>query len=406
MKNIFYKLPKILRRSIVWLIEFFALMAVYAKDGRVAPTKHQKSGKTNVLIYHIDALSFGGTEKNLQMIAKYLDKATYNVFLLHGTKTEKNRAAYLDGAGVEILNFSHENTGRAWPYYFTSMNPALEQIVQDKNIDCIITATPGQTIYPFIKIRNIPIILINIFGSFSMQKNIVMNLCVSNAVQSLAERVVNKKKLMVQYNPSEKPLWNKEEAKTIRESFGIADSDLVFGRIGRADNSIFDPIGLLGFEAAVRIHPDIHYIIMSPAEAAKKLVEDRSIPNVHFLAPSYLEEDVWAFHQAIDVLAHFRKDGESCGLNIIESMLVGNPILTHKSSIWNAHLEYLDDSFSRYAEIDDYNQYGENIAQFRTLHETGELKIMGERAKEKAEKLFLIENTINLYQNIIDEAVK
>jgi hypothetical protein len=87
-------------------------------------------------------------------------------------------------------------------------------------------------------------------------------------------------------------------------------------------------------------------------------------------------------------------------------MLVGNPILTHKSSIWNAHLEYLDDSFSRYAEIDDYNQYGENIAQFRTLHETGELKIMGERAKEKAEKLFLIENTINLYQNIIDEAVK
>ena len=181
---------------------------------------------------------------------------------------------------------------------------------------------------------------------------------------------------------------------------------MVFGRIGRSDDSIFDPIGLLAFSIAVKTNPDIHYLIMSPADAAKKLVIEKKILNVHWLEPSYLEEDVWAFHQAIDVLAHFRNDGESFGLNIAESMLVGNPILTHRSHIWNAHLEYLDSSFSRYSEKDDYAQYAKNMIEFASLNTTGALKEMGQKAKEKAEKLFLIENIIGKYENIINEAVK
>ncbi|MBC7981814.1 hypothetical protein H7X65_01940, partial [Candidatus Parcubacteria bacterium] len=139
---------------------------------------------------------------------------------------------------------------------------------------------------------------------------------------------------------------------------------------------------------------------------AKKLVIEKKIPNVHWLEPSYLEDEVWAFHQAIDVLAHFRNDGESFGLNIAESMLVGNPILTHKSHIWNAHLEYLDNSFSRYTDKDDYEQYAKNMIEFAELHNSGKLKEMGQEAKIKAEGLFLIENCIGKYENIINEATQ
>lgn len=408
MKNFFYILPKPIRRLIVNTLEQLTFLYVkfYVNDDTALTRKRDPNTKINVLIYHISALTFGGTEKNLQMIAKYLDKTKYNVFLFHATKTEKNRLDYLKDSNVNVIEFDYTNVRSGWPYVIDDMKPSLQSVINDNKVDCIITATPGHTIYPLIQIRNIPIILLNIFGSFSMQKNIVKHLCVSNTVKKLAERVVENEKLQVQYNPSERPILNQEKANALREKFAIKDTDLVFGRIGRADDSIFDPIGLLAFDIAIRTNPDIHYLIMSPANAAKKLVIEHKIPNVHWIEPSYHEEDVWAFHQAIDVLAHFRADGESCGLNIIESMLVGNPILTHKSHIWNAHLEYLDDSFSRYTEKNDCEQYAKNMIEFAEFHKSGKLKEMGQKAKEKGEKLFLIENIIGKYENIINEAVQ
>lgn len=387
------------------MMEYKAFLSIKNKTQKIIIKKHSHSGKVNILIYHISALSFGGTEKNLQMIAKYLNKDKYNIFLMHGTKTEKNRLSYLQDTNVKIIDFTFDSIEPNWPYFINNMNPLLESILNEYEIDCIITATPGHTIYPIINIKKIPILLINIFGSFSLQKNIKKHICISEEVKKLAKRVVDKNKLEVQYIPSERPLIRLAEARGLRERFNIKDSDLVFGRIGREDDSIFDPIALLAFEIAVKTNPDIHYIIMSPANLAKKLVTEHNISNIHWLEPSYLEKDVWAFHQSIDVLAHSRIDGESCGLNIIESMLVGNPILTHKSHIWNAHLEYLDNSFSRYSEKDNYEQYAKNIIEFANLHKMGKLKQMGQKAKTKAEELFLIENIIGKYESMIDESI-
>lgn len=403
MKKGFYLLPKPIRRSIVRLIESIAFLHTRNK---IKVNKSALTDKINVLIYHKTALSFGGTEKNLQMIAKYLNPNKYNVFILHATEHEKSRLAYLENTNVKIIPFTFTSVDSNWPYAIKDMNPMVENVINENNIHCIVTATPGQTIYPLINVRNIPIILINIFGSFTVQNNIAKHICISEDVKRLAKRIVTEDKLTVQYIPSERPILNPEKAKALRERFAIKDTDLVFGRIGRADDSIFDPIGLLAFDIAIKTNPDIHYLIMSPADAAKKLVIEKKIPNVHWLEPSYLEEDVWAFHQAIDVLAHFRNDGESFGLNIAESILVGNPILTHKSHIWNAHLEYLDDSFSRYTEKDDYEQYAKNMIEFAEFHKLGKLKEMGQRAKEKGEKLFLIENIIGKYENIINETVQ
>jgi glycosyltransferase involved in cell wall biosynthesis len=405
LKNIFYSFPKFIRQVILYIIESLTYLKLKKqKIDKIIKKGHYK--KKNILIYHRDCLSFGGTEKNLQMIAKYLDRKKYNVFLMHGTKTENNRASYLNNTGTKIIKFFYDEVGKNWPYFLSNMQPPLEKAVGDCLIDCIVTATPGQTVYPIINIRNIPIILINIFGSFSVQNNIKSHICISEEVKNLAGRVVPEDKLKVQYIPSEKPIINTNKAKQIRQKFEIKDNELVFGRIGRADDSIFDPIGLLAFEIAVKKQPDIHYIIMSPANKAKQLVADRKIPNIHWLEPSYTEEDVWAFHQAINVLAHFRSDGESCGLNIIESMLVGNPILSHKSHIWNAHLEYLDDSFSRVSEKDDYNEYAQNMLEFIDLNKDGKLKQTGQMAKEKAERMFLIENAIKRYEQIIDRAIQ
>ncbi len=407
MKKVFYIIPISIRRLIVRSIENVAFrFTKNVGNPSLLTPQRRRDDKKNILIYHASALSFGGTEKNLQMIAKYLNKGKFNVFLMDGTKTQETRLSYLAHTQVEIIPFTYSHVAPRWPYVLHDMNPLLEKVVQEKNIDCIITATPGQTTYPLTNIRDIPIIILNIFGSFSLQKNIKKHICISHEVKKLAARVVPEELLDVQYIPSERPLLEPVRAQLIRTKFGIKEHELVFGRIGRSDDSIFDPIGILAFEIALQAKPNIHYIIMSPAPAAKKLVEERRIRNVHWLDASFKEEDIWAFHEAIDVLAHFRADGESCGLNIIESMLVGNPILTHKSNIWNAHLEYLDPEFSLVAEKDDYKQYGENIIEYTKLHQLGLLKDTGALAKEKAEKIFLIENVMPKYERIIHEAMK
>ena len=123
-------------------------------------------------------------------------------------------------------------------------------------------------------------------------------------------------------------------------------------------------------------------------------MRERAIPNVHFLEPSPKEEDVWTFHNAIDVLAHYRRDGETQGLNINEAMLARKPIITHKSKHWNAHLEYLDESFSFIAEMDNSDQYAEFMNFFALYENKDRIKEMGNLARDKAIKLFLPEESI------------
>ena len=142
MKNIFYQLPKKIRQLIVKAIEIGAFIYIKYRTRTINTVEKNLSGKTNILVYHISALSFGGTEKNLQMIAKYLDKNKYNVFLMHGTKTEKNRLDYLKDTGVNIIHFEYDKVQPRWPYFLYNMDPKLETIINENKIDCIITATP------------------------------------------------------------------------------------------------------------------------------------------------------------------------------------------------------------------------------------------------------------------------
>jgi hypothetical protein len=86
-------------------------------------------------------------------------------------------------------------------------------------------------------------------------------------------------------------------------------------------------------------------------------------------------------------------------------MLSAKPVITHKSHIWNAHLEYLDESFSRIANQNDIITYAEYLLEFAHLKDTGELVDMGSKAKSKSEKLFLITSLIKDFENLIKQAV-
>lgn len=370
-----------------------------------------KNSKKRILIYHFSSISYGGTEKYLQIVARKLNKEKYSVFFMYPTKMledgimSRSRLNKLTEAGVSVIPFDYSSRSTNPPYIVSGLNPDITNLVDTLNIDLFLTADSGGPNFPFSIMRSVPIILINIFGQPNTQKNILTHLCISKEVSEKLSPVVSEQKRVVLPIPQELP--NKQlllGGIKIREKFNIGTSDFLFGRIGRPDDGIFDPIAIRAFQRIVKLNPNAHYLIMAPMPLLQKLVRDEKIVNVHFLPPSADDADIWAFHGAIDALAHFRNDGESFGLNITESMFAGNPIITHRSHLWNAHLEYLDPIFSFVAEKDDVSQYSDYMKKVMDLKAQGKIDSLCLAAKQEAQKLFLSENIIPKIENLIDSA--
>ncbi len=417
VKKLSPHIPRFIRFSLYRIYEDFFTKKVLLENPKLWKFIWYKNTKKNVkkkiLFYHLSGLSFGGTEKALQIIAKHIDKKKYDIFFMYSSKPRigvnkaDGRKDYLGDSGVTLIDFNYTMQDTKYPYVVKDATPSIFDVIKKENIDLIFTAASGYSEYPFNILRKLPILLINIFGSPSTQKNIIKHLCISDEVAEKIRPVVSEKKIEVIYIQSESPVSGSYEAgKKIRRDFGITDTDFVFGRIGRADNGIFDSIGIEAFKKIQNEYPNAHYIIMSPPPILVEQVEKEQIQNIHFLKPSSDEKDIWAFHQSIDCLAHFRKDGESCGLNIAESMLCGKPILSHRSHQWNAHTEYLDNDFSYVADIDDVEQYATNMRKMIEAKKSGTIITMGERAKMKAEKLFLIDNNIAQIESIIEKSIQ
>ncbi len=421
MKKIFLFIPIAIYKYLTWLhgemftkksIKTLKLENCNYKIGKKENRK--KNSKTKILFYHISGLSFGGTEKHLQILAKHINKEVYDVYFMYSPKprgeentTIDGRKNYLQKNNIKLISFDYESIDKDYPYTVRQSNPSIFDVIRKENIDLLVTADAGYNHFPINLIREIPIIYINVFGAIHNKKNIAMNICVSNTIVNKIKLFIPKNKISIMYVPSEKPLKASiKEGELLRKKLGIQDTDMAFGRIGRAVDSIFDPIGIRAFQRLVTNNKKVHYIIMAPPPALQKIVKEDSIPNVHFLDPTFQEKDIWAFHQAIDCLAHFRKDGETFGLTIAESMLCGNPIITHKSKIDNAHLEYLSNEFSRVARIDNVSDYYSHMSEFTDLKDTqNSLKKLGDLAKKQAEKLFLIDTAIVYFEETINNII-
>lgn len=364
------------------------------------------AAKIRVLFYDKRGLGFAGTQKFLQILAKHLNKDRFEVFFMYGSKFGSERLSYLKDSAVNLIDFSFTRESNTLPYMLEGMRPHIFDVLKNNQIDVLVATGSGYPEFPVANITKLPIVYINVFSSINPQENIAHYICISPYLKRLVDPCLPNRKVDVIYIQSERPpKEGLEWGKQLRSSLGISDDDFLFGRIGRPDEKIFDPIGLLAFEKVVAEKHSAHYLIMAPSQNAIDLVKNRSIPNVHFLPPSGEEKDIWAFHFAQDAMAHFRKDGETQGLNISESMLAGKPIISHKSRVWNAHVEYLDDSFARVAGVDAVDEYAGYMKLFIKLKSEGKLRLMGEQAQVRAESLFLIENNIGKFEVMLKAAV-
>ncbi len=369
-KRILQILPRPIRTGVVFIREWWwrRIMVNWEKNNYPYLEHYKSSGPIkNILIYNINGLSFGGTEKCLQVIANSLADE-YKVFLMYGDKTAIEERKNTMSSKITYIPFSYMDDEVTVPHRITGMKPHIKEVIQENDIDLIITASPGYAHYPWNTINNIPIILVNIFGAPTLQKNVRKVISISKTVQLHAEKwtdILPNRNVTIYAPLAKLPPENTALLRNnLRAKLKIPESDFVYGRIGRNDDSIFDPIGIRAWQKIAHDYPNAHYLIMSPPPILVKIIEDENIPRVHLLPPSGKEEDIWAFHSTIDAMAHFRRDGETSGVAIAESLMLGKPILTHRSHIWNAHLEYLDDSCSLIADFDNVIEYSENMRAF------------------------------------------
>lgn len=371
--------------------------------------------KPRILFYNIMGLGYTGTDKFLQVLAKNLDKGVYDVFFMYGEQDipgsgvhdVSSRLSYILEGKVFPIRFDYKTRQSKQPYFVEGMSPDVFAVIKDFQIDLLVVAGAGNSEFPFSAVRKIPIILINVFGEPNIQKNITYHVCISHEVARHLRPIVPENKIKVMYVPSEGPMANsKQYGLKLRAKLGIPPQDVVFGRIGRSTEGIFDPIGIRAFERVVKQYKHLHYLIVSPPEILKKIVVEGKIPNVHFVEASGLEETMWGFYEAMDVLAHFRKDGESFGLNIAEAMFCGKPIISHKSRQWNAHLEYLDPSFSFVTETDNVDEYAQAMEFFAKPENSEKITIMGEAAKKKAFQISHISNHIGEFEKLLQQSLK
>jgi len=396
IKKILYKLPLPFRYAVVFIRELYWKNVIEKWERKNYPNlpilRYKKDCIKNVLIYQINGLSHGGTEKNLQLIANALADQ-YEVYFMYGDKSaQEERKETLDSR-IKFIPFSYKLNEVTVPHRLHGMKPHLKEVLASNDIDLIITASPGYAHYPWNIISGIPIVLSNVFGAPTLQKNVAATIFMSETVRKHAERWIGgDKKHHTRFLPIAKlpPKNSQELGSVLRKKLSIPETDFVFGRIGRDDNNIFDPIGVRAWQKVAPDHPNAHLLVMSPPPILVNIVNEEKIPRVHFLPPSGKEEDVWSFHAAIDAMAHFRRDGETSGVAIAESLTIGNPIITHKSNTWNAHLEYLTRDCSRIAEIDDFNEYANYMKEFidLKLNQPEKWRQYVEAAKQSGEENF------------------
>jgi len=322
--------------------------------------------KKRILVYAVYGLRHAGTERNLQHIANSLAD-DYDVFYMYGIEVATEERASILHERITLIPFSYSENEQAVPHLLHDMSPHLSTVVRSYAIDCLITASPGYSHYPWNVVRGIPIILLNIFGAPTLQPNVRKVIYNSTTTREHAERWIGPDpRGVVAYAPLfAAPLENTRAlGQDLRSHLGIPASDFVFGRIGRADNGIFDPIGIRAWQRIVDQYPQAHYLIMSPPPVLREIVEKERIPQVHFLPPSSREEDVWAFHGALDAMAHFRLDGETSGVAIAESLTIGNPVISHRSHMWNAHAGYLTEPHGIVVAKDDVAAYARAMEQY------------------------------------------
>ena len=337
--------------------------------------------KKRVIVYHDNLFgkSIGSTEKLLHDFIRILSSSdSFDIFVVYSKSNGEIVPSDLFPSGNRsFLLFTHSKREDALPFRCLDMKPDLSSILSTVNPDLFICAVWANGQFPIIDIpKRIPLFLISPFGTFSSNGNI-RKLYVSGFTGKSGLRKSGIRFAEVFFNPLLVPPMNYKKCMPKSK-----DKQIVFGRCGRPDPNIFDPISLLAFSKLEKEYRDnVKYVYVNPSDKARDLAGELKLRQVEFR--DWLSEaELRTFYQEIDVFAHARADGETLGVAIAEAMLAQNPVISHLSHHHNDHIFLAREPFGKVAGIDNWQQYYEFMKSFVEHRE--QIPDMGKRAREFA----------------------
>lgn len=127
------------------------------------------------------------------------------------------------------------------------------------------------------------------------------------------------------------PVTERLSLLDFREEYGL-ENNLVFGRVGRADRSIYSPKLLLCHKIISRQFPEAVLLWVGASRRARRDANLLGVRNVIWIEPIESQEVLSKFYNTMDVFCHVNRLGETFGNTIAEAMMHGLPIVSLRGS--------------------------------------------------------------------------
>ena len=262
-----------------------------------------------LIVHYLHHLGIGGTAKVVQILCKNfmkMDKKFHHVL------------AYKAHGELEREPFFEEILGKENLISYASV-PEFYEIIKEIKPFIMHRQTSGQPEMPFVPpiVEQVDhVISTSIFGHVDESIPLSRVIYISNGMQHCAG--VFGKNIRLIGIPVEAPLSD----ENLKDELDIPHDAFVFGRIGRDDNDIHDPVNLVSF---VEVEDEnTYFVALSPSEVLKEKAEQLGITNIRYVDKTLDDVRISKFFNTLDVLAHSRKDGECNPGNIWEGLHMVN----------------------------------------------------------------------------------
>ncbi len=274
-------------------------------------------------------LNIGGTSRAMQEFALNLDPTKFEVIV----------GAYdVSGPRRKILQDNHIEV-------VCVTNGTLNETIERKKID--IVHSHEIKVKPFIgDTKNIQTVVF--FEGFSDDAE--MNLIISKTLAlkiSFNKNLVYGKNYLPLYYPQnlvswQKYLLTKEEIQQKRRALGIKPSDIVIGRLGRAELSKVDYLLLYSAPLIAEKYPNVKFVFCGLTQLYEFFLRQHKslVGKMVFLPQTADDKKISEFYQIIDVFWHTASRGETFGNVIAEAMSFKKTVITHSTHIKRSFLSY------------------------------------------------------------------
>ena len=285
------------------------------------------------ICFYAHTVDFAGTWRSHERIALNLNRDLFDVYIIYREEADNNRMGYLlenfDKDKLIKFNAPMKKTGPEDGYSFIETN--FFDVISKYDFDIFHFARGGYYEWPFIK-RFCPIqIETNIFGYNDKSDFLDCSITISETVNRLrggSDHIV--------FNPIPK---ENNYVGNLKKDLNIDDECLVFGRIGRKDN--FHPISLNVLSLFKNLGYKFKFIIVGACEKTINTINNLNLQNECIIVETTNDDNfIDRFHKTIDIFLHYRSDGETFGTAIAQSMMFGNPVISHYAG-YNAQSEII-----------------------------------------------------------------